>query len=57
MGPRQELGSLELLSERERLLLGPALRGVVGREAEKDDEGEEHREGRREHAEHARRAV
>ena len=53
----QELGGRELLRDDDRLRLGARARDVVVREREEDDEAEQDREPRREHAEHSGRAV
>ena len=53
----QELGVLDLLDEDQRLLLGARPRLVIAREGEEDDEAQEHREARRQHAEDPRRAI
>jgi hypothetical protein len=53
----QELGCLELLRHDRRFGLGPRARVVVGREREKDDETQQHRETGGQHAEDPRGTV
>ena len=57
LAPRKELRSLELLDHVRRLLFGAAPRVVVARVGQEDDEAEQHREARREHAEDACGAI
>src|SRR5207237_1065181 len=52
-GSREELSRLELLDRERGLRLGPRARGVVALERKEDDEAQQHREPRREHAEDA----
>ena len=53
----QELGGLHLLRDRDGLGLRTGARLVVGLERQEDDEPEQDREARRQHPEHAGRAV